>query len=185
MHCIVGLGNPGVQYQYTRHNIGFMILDALAEKHQVSFKKGAGPYLISEMILGEHELLLVKPMTYMNRSGIAVDDVVKRYALSAAGCLTVFDDIQLPFEKIRLRPGGSDGGHNGLASVINFLRTSNIPRLRIGIGIDPEMDLISYVLGPFSEEQMATLDSVVYRSIQAIESVVNNGLEKTMNKYNS
>lgn len=185
MYCIVGLGNPGKQYQNTRHNIGFIIVDALAAKWNASFKKGAGPYQISEMNMGGNELILIKPMTYMNRSGIAVDDVIKRYSLTAAQCLIVFDEIQLPFSKIRFRSGGSDGGHNGLASVINYLRTSNIPRMRIGIDNDLETDLVSYVLGPFSKDQMATLDSVIQRSIQAIESLVADGLEKTMNKYNS
>ena len=185
MYCIVGLGNPGDTYRYTRHNIGFMTVDALSRRLNAEFKDGCGPYQISEIHRHGHDLLLIRPMTYMNRSGIAVDDAVKRYSLNIDRCLIVLDDVQLPFKSLRLRPKGSDGGHNGLASVINFLRTSNIARLRIGIGMDPDEDLISYVLSPFCKEEKKALDSIIEKSTDVLLGYLNHGITETMNKYNS
>ncbi len=184
MYCIFGLGNPGKKYHKTKHNVGFLLCDVLAGSQNKQFTKGAGPYWQAEVKLYKRDVLLIKPSTYMNRSGIAFDDVQKRYAIANDTCMVVFDDFHLPPGKIRIRPHGSDGGHNGLGSVINYARTMKVPRMRIGIGKPDKTGIVDYVLSGFSPSEMHVISQTIERSVQAMETWIKYGIEKTMSDFN-
>lgn len=196
MKLIVGLGNPGPEYQKTRHNAGFMLVDKLAARHSLSGAKHkfhAG-ILDGELHVGQpmspHRCVLMQPTTYMNRSGLAVGEAVQFYKLDpAADLLVLVDDIALDVGTIRLRGSGSAGGQNGLADIERALGTKNYPRLRIGIGPNdfnghkvPQKD---FVLGRFTDDQQAELDKALDKGIKCIESWLVDGLEKTMSVFNA
>jgi len=176
MDCaaIVGLGNPGRRYAATRHNAGFFVLQELFRRWEVSPKEGKGPYLIAAVKPGgrDREALLIAPTTFMNNSGDAVRDVVERYEVPASSLLVVLDDFWLPLGKIRFRHNGSDGGHNGLASIIAALETDAIPRLRLGIGreeMPPKAMMADFVLSEFLEDERAIVADMVIRAANAAE----------------
>jgi len=184
VYIIVGLGNPGPEYQMTRHNAGYLALDLFAKQKKLTFKKGRGPYYISTFKLEKNSVVLVKPTTFMNLSGVAVREVIQYYKVEdLSKILIVLDDINLPFGTIRIRPSGSDGGQKGLRSVINLLGTQNIPRLRIGIG-NNFSDAVKYVLSPFSKSEKEDLDIVLQWTVEAIESFIINGIDFTMSRFN-
>lgn len=184
MFLIVGLGNPGNHYQETRHNLGFMVLENLVKKWNEKFKKGKGPYDISETTIGSHRILFAKPTTYMNKSGIAVDDLVKRYSIELSHLLVLCDDLNLPLGKLRLRKKGSDGGHKGLASIISYLNTEEFSRLRLGIGSNLETNATDYVLSSFYPAEQPFVNLMIERGAQAVVDFVDKGIEWTMNFYN-
>jgi peptidyl-tRNA hydrolase, PTH1 family len=177
----VGLGNPGERYARTRHNLGFRVLDRLAGRAEM--RKGDGPYNFGRIRIGGEDVLLAKPLTYMNRSGVAVSDLVLRYAVPLERMVVICDDIRLPFGKLRFRPGGSDGGHNGLASIIRFLGSEGFPRLRLGIG-SPERDVVEFVLAPFDRDEEADVERLVEAGSEGLSFLVRNGAEKAMNPLN-
>lgn len=184
MFVIIGLGNPGEQYEKTRHNVGFMAVDKLDMRFGGGFKKGNGPYIQSKIFIGNQSVLLVKPMTYMNLSGQAVRKVVDYYKLTDISTfLIVMDDFHLPLGTIRLRPSGSAGGQKGLNSILHTLQSNNIARLRIGIGNDFR-DASSHVLSPFKRHELKLLPEVIDWAANAIESFVVDGIDKTMSFYN-
>ncbi len=184
---VVGLGNPGKQYAKTRHNVGFMVVEALAENHQQAFRAGKGDYLISEAFRiapsGE-ELVLIKPLTYMNNSGQAVRHVRDYYKLAIEQFLIISDDFQLPFGKLRLRAQGSEGGHNGLRSIITHLGAQNFARLRLGIGEVTAANNADYVLSTFSKAEAEPLAEMIQRACDAVLDVATYGVSYAMNKYN-
>ena len=184
MYCIFGLGNPGKKYQKTKHNVGFFLCDILAGSQNKQFEKGAGPFYQAEIKFKNTTVLLIKPTTYMNRSGIAFDDVQKRFAIANENCMVVFDDFHLSLGKIRIRPHGSDGGHNGLSSVINYARTMKVPRLRIGIGKPDKTGIVDYVLSGFSPAEMDVILKTIQYSAQAVETWIQHGIEKAMSEFN-
>ncbi len=184
---IVGLGNPGKQYQHTRHNVGFMVVEALAEKHQVAFRSGKGEYLVSDILRLENageELVLLKPLTYMNNSGLAVRHALDYYKFEIAQLLVISDDFQLPFGKLRLRLKGSEGGHNGLRSVISHLGTQDFARLRLGIGEAGSSNTTNYVLTPFAKAEQEELSLLIIKACDAVRDVIRHGLQYVMNRYN-
>lgn len=196
MKLIVGLGNPGPEYQKTRHNAGFMLVDKLASRHSLTGAKHkfhAG-ILDGELLVGQpmspHRCVLMQPTTFMNRSGLAVGEAVQFYKLDpAADLLVLVDDIALDVGTIRLRGSGSAGGQNGLADIERALGTKNYPRLRIGIGPNdfnghkvPQKD---FVLGRFTDDQQAELDKALDKGVKCIESWLVDGLEKTMSVFNA
>ncbi len=189
MHCIIGLGNPGNRYDGTRHNIGFEILDSIAHRHRARFESGKGDYLIARMSRGEFPVVLIKPLTYMNESGSAVADVVERFGLSLENLLVVCDDFQLPLGQLRIRSNGSDGGHNGLYSIIYHLQSDQFPRLRCGIASSftpKEKTLMAaYVLEPFRRDELPDVQAMIERGSNACLTVVEEGLIPAMNQYNS
>src|SRR5581483_583954 len=148
MKLVIGLGNPGSQYEQTRHNVGFRIVDMLAAKYGWRWER-RGRAVLASGTIGTEKVVLVKPLTYMNNSGEAVGELVRWYKLQAEDVLVVYDDLDLAVGKLRLRAGGSDGGHNGMDSIIRHLHTNQFPRLRVGIGrpANHRMDTINYVLG--------------------------------------
>lgn len=182
-HFIVGLGNPGPRYALNRHNVGFIFLDRYVKK------LGCGSNFIREE---NYELLncgvayLVKPLTYMNVSGIAVKALVVKHRLSTDDIIVVYDDVDLPLGKIRVRRKGSAGGHNGLKSIIETLGTDEIIRVRIGIGPRPEgIDLAQFVLSDFSNEELALLNKVLDVAVEAVQTILSDGVQKAMSLYNS
>jgi PTH1 family peptidyl-tRNA hydrolase len=181
---IVGLGNPDSRYKNTRHNLGYMVLDKLAKQWGKKFKKGKGPYNILRSKIGLNKIILAKPLTYMNNSGIAVDDLLKRYLVSVSDLLILCDDLNLPLGKLRLRKKGSDGGHKGLISIINYLNTKDFPRLRLGIGSDEKNDTVEFVLSRFEKNEQVIVNDMIERACQAVFDFAEKQIDWTMNFYN-
>lgn len=180
IRLIAGLGNPGREYQRTRHNVGFIVLDRLAADAQLSWdyseKWNAG--------WAKSDVILVKPATFMNRSGEAVAAIANFYKITPPEMLVVLDDLALPLGRLRLRTQGSSGGHNGLESVIEHFGTEAIPRLRVGIGAAPSHGAVDYVLGRFFEEEKLLLDATIKRAAAAVKCAVDKGLFTAMNVFN-
>ena len=183
MFLIVGLGNPGKQYKYTRHNLGFMVVEKLAHSFKVSFKKRKLFWIARTDQSMNNEVVLIKPTTYMNLSGIAVDFAVTKYKIDISHLLIICDDINLLFGTIRIRSKGSAGGQKGLRSVIDTLGTHNFPRLRIGIG-NNFSDAVDFVLSPFNKTEQEYLSSILNYAADAVEYFVLNGIELTMSRFN-
>lgn len=190
MKLIVGLGNPGSAYERTRHNAGFMALDRVARRHApvgVPARSKFNSMLVEATISGERCILL-KPLTYMNRSGTPVAETLNFYKMSpAADLLVLVDEYALPLGRIRLRASGSDGGHNGLADIERALGTRDYPRLRIGIDPPPAAydDPADWVLGSFSSEQAKDLEPALDRAADAVELFASKGIEAAMNRFNA
>ncbi len=185
MKLIVGLGNPGPEYVRTRHNAGFMVIDRLAQRHGLSNDRSRFHGLALDGHIRGERCVLLKPMTYMNRSGLSVREARAFYKIDLNDVLVVVDDVALPVGTIRLRPSGGPGGHNGLADIEKNLGTRNYPRLRIGIDAPGRVPQVDYVLGRFSEEQMAKLEPALDRACDAIEAWLTEGLTKAMNLFNA
>jgi PTH1 family peptidyl-tRNA hydrolase len=185
---VVGLGNPGLQYKFSRHNIGFRIIDNLAREMETEFKKVKSyDSLVSRGKLMNHKLILVKPQTYMNLSGKSASKIVSYYRISFQDLLIVYDDLNLELGQIRIRKRGSAGGHKGVESIIQYLNSKDIPRLRIGIGkpsINSNFDYASYVLSNFKDNEKDKISEVIQLSTEAIKTVIEDGLVKAMRKYN-
>jgi PTH1 family peptidyl-tRNA hydrolase len=185
---IVGLGNPGAKYERTRHNIGFETLDLLAHRWQLSWQENKRfQGLVSEKIgVGGNKIHLLKPLTYMNKSGQAIRAVKDWYKLPPESVLLVYDDLDLPVGRLRLRLSGSAGGHNGVKSAIAHLGTQSFPRVRIGIQkAHPDKDTVSHVLTKFSPDERAIVDQILPLAVEAIEVSLRDGVEKAMSLYNS
>ncbi len=186
---IVGLGNPGNKYAHTRHNVGFDLVDFLAERWRISLsdrKQFQGIYGEGSSDRNITKIRLLKPQTFMNLSGQSVRATTDWFKLPPESVLVVYDDLDLPLGKIRLRLSGSAGGHNGMKSIISHLGTQNFPRVRIGIGkSDGEKDTISHVLGKFSQVETPIVGDVIYLVNDAIEMGLKQGIEKSMSLYNS
>jgi PTH1 family peptidyl-tRNA hydrolase len=186
MHVLVGLGNPGAQYAETRHNVGFLVLDRLAARHQITVTRGRHRALFGRGRIRGEDCLLVKPQTFMNDSGDAVLRLLLYYHLQPSDVLLISDDLNLDLGVMRLRRGGSDGGHKGVRSVIHFLDTDQVARLRLGISRGPEgQGSIDYVLSPFARSERERAEEMVERAADAVECVLAEGLEAAMNRYNA
>jgi peptidyl-tRNA hydrolase, PTH1 family len=187
---IVGLGNPGSQYDRTRHNIGFDVIDHLARRWQISLteQRRFQGQLGDGIAMPGHRVHLLKPQTYMNKSGQSIRAVLDWFKLSPQSVLLIYDDLDLPVGKIRLRLSGSAGGHNGMRSTIAHLGTQDFPRLRVGIGHPKASgalkDTISHVLGRFTPQEAQALPAVLEGVVQAVEMSLTQGIEKTMSRYN-
>jgi peptidyl-tRNA hydrolase, PTH1 family len=181
---IVGLGNIGAEYAHTRHNIGFDVVEALAAKHNASFKMDRLA-AVAEIKLKGKTLVCIEPSTYMNLSGKAVKYWMDKEKIGIENVLVILDELAIPLSKIRLRPGGSDAGHNGLKSIQETLQTNAYPRLRFGIGNDyPKGKQVDFVLGKWSEAEMPIVKKKIEATIEVIESFVLTGIERTMNHAN-
>ena len=186
MKLVAGLGNPGKEHAFTRHNIGFMVVDELARRRSAGFRKMFWfPARSARCSIGGDEVRLVKPTTFMNRSGQAVWGAMKKWRAAPADTVVVYDDVDLEFGDIRVRARGSGGSHNGMKSVLDWLQTKDFPRVRVGIGPKPDGDdMIGFVLGAFAEEEHLKLEKVVERAADAVESIFSIGTERTMNEFN-
>lgn len=185
---MVGLGNPGLKYEFTRHNIGFRIVDSLAQDIEVEFKKVKSYYsLISRGMINNHKVVLIKPQTFMNLSGRAVSKVVSYYKIPFKDLLIVYDDLNLELGQVRIRKKGSAGGHKGMESIMQYLNSEDVPRLRIGIGnplVNFNFNCVSYVLSNFNNEEKDKIREVIQLSTDAIKTIIEDGFEKAMRKYN-
>lgn len=183
---IVGLGNPEPKYDKTRHNIGFAAVDELAKIWQMPLKENKRfQGLFAEGVVGGQKVRLLKPLTYMNRSGQSIRAVTDWYKVEPQSVLVIYDDMDLPVGKLRLRLSGSAGGHNGMKSIIAHLGGKDFPRLRIGIGkSDGNKETISHVLGKFAPDEIGTIEEILYVSVKAIELSLTEGVEQAMNRYN-
>jgi len=186
MWLIVGLGNPGAEYEWTRHNAGFMVIDELARRTAQSVRVKECQALTARSRIGGVEALLVKPQTFMNLSGVAVAQLKSKYEVAdAAQVLAVTDDFALPFGKLRVRPSGSAGGHNGLKSLIAKLGTQDFPRVRLGIAPDhPLSNSADFVLAEFPRKDREALATLVERATDAVEVILTNGIAEAMSRFN-
>lgn len=180
---ICGLGNPGKEYQFTRHNLGFLVLDSLAKDFQKEFDNYQF-YARAKIFFSEKEVYLVKPLTYMNYAGVGLKEFLKNINYDLKKFLCILDDLNLPFGKIRIREKGSDGGHRGLASIIYYLATNEFARLRIGIGRPINMTATDYVLSCFSEEEKKKLPEIIEKAKKATLTFISEGIKSAMNKFN-
>ena len=189
MKLIVGLGNPGLRYQDTKHNIGFRVIDALHEKTQNKQQPSRPTQtsvcrsLVMQTTWHDTSVILAKPMTYMNNSGVAVAALVDRFEVPLSQLCVVYDDVHLDIGVLRMRQKGSDGGQKGMKSIIHHLGTNAFPRLRIGIG-EPVGDLVDYVLTEFSQAEAMEIEPTIHRAVEAIETFVKDDILTAMNQFN-
>lgn len=185
-YLLVGLGNPGKAYEKTRHNVGFMVIDKLAEDFKAVLKSSKFKSMVAEAMIGNKAALLAKPLTFMNNSGMAIGPLVRFYDIPAEQILVIFDDVALPLGTIKLRSKGSSGGHNGLESIIEHLGTREISRIRIGIGRDKmPKDLSSYVLSRFNRAEQQELTRLISRASDASVVFIKSGIDQAMNEFNT
>jgi peptidyl-tRNA hydrolase, PTH1 family len=183
MKLIVGLGNPGDEYRGTRHNVGFMVADTIATRHALGWRHRDQVLLAKNF--GADAFLVAKPLTYMNRSGDVVGELMRYYGVRPEDLLVIVDEAALPFGRLRARARGSAGGHNGLKSIIERLETTEFARLRLGVGRgDPRRDLADHVLARFEPDERAELEAFIARAADAAEMFAVEGIEKVMNQYN-
>jgi PTH1 family peptidyl-tRNA hydrolase len=183
---IVGLGNPGIEYQFTPHNIGFLAVDRIAEQCGVMIDNRHCKALTARTRIGNEEVLLAKPETYMNLSGMSVLELVRKYeAEPQRDVLVIYDELDLPLGMIRVRARGSSAGHNGMQSIINALQSEEIARIRIGVAPDdPRKGGARYILSPFRKSMLEPLDEALELAAQAVQVIVNEGIAVAMNRFN-
>ncbi|MCG0275838.1 MAG: aminoacyl-tRNA hydrolase [Thermosediminibacteraceae bacterium] len=183
MFLIVGLGNPGKEYEDTRHNVGFMVVDKLAERLGIKVDRVKFKGLFGEGFFEGEKILLLKPMTYMNLSGQSVQDAVEFYKIPTENLVVIYDDMDLPLGRLRIRKKGSSGGHKGMESIIYHIASEGFPRIRVGIG-RPKDDVVDYVLGKFEPGEKKVIDAVIEAAAEAAVTIVQHGVEEAMNRYN-
>ncbi len=183
---IVGLGNPGKEYEVTPHNLGFLVIDRLAERNSIKMSRRDSMALVGQGSIGGKTVMLAKPQTFMNLSGPSVNGLLVKNEIAASDLLVVYDELDLPWQSVRIRPNGSHGGHHGIESVIRSVGTQDFPRLRLGIhgGQSEERDGARIVLGQFNRAQKQELDELLDYAARAVESLIAEGVEKSMTKYN-
>jgi PTH1 family peptidyl-tRNA hydrolase len=182
---VIGLGNPGPQYKNTRHNIGFLVLDRLAEKLGAAFSREKFKGMIAEGQVNRRKVVLLKPMTFMNKSGESAAQAARNGVDDPQEVLVVYDDIDLPLGKIRIRKSGSPGTHNGMKSILEYLGTRDIPRLRMGIGSQGDGgDLTQHVLGKFRPDELSAVNESVDHAVEAIMAALERDLDAAMNEFN-
>ncbi|MDU5085491.1 MAG: aminoacyl-tRNA hydrolase [Anaerococcus vaginalis] len=186
MYYIVGLGNPGIQYENTRHNAGFIAIDYLARKYSIDVRKIKFKSLIGQGVISGHKVMLVKPQTYMNNSGEAIREIYKYFDFDHDKLIVIYDDIDIDFGSIRIRKKGSAGTHNGMKSIIYNLEFDDFPRIKVAVGKKPSyMDLANFVLSGFSKQEVKIIEDEVKLASDAIEMILEEGIEKTMSMFNS
>ena len=192
---IVGLGNPGVKYKFTRHNIGFLAVDYIADKAVIPLNKKTHKAVWGKGVISGKDVVIAKPQTFMNLSGISVKSLSNFYHTAVENIIVIYDDIDLGFGTVRIRKKGGSGGHRGMESIIEQLRTKDFPRIRIGIGRSQEKEsksqrvkesgnIADYVLSPFSSEEADKLPEIFDRTNEAVEVILKHGIEKAMNRFN-
>ena len=184
MKVIVGLGNPDRKYENTRHNIGAMVVARLSSLWGISLTRRNPHALVGQGVVGEETVVLARPRTYMNQSGGPVAYLVNRFHIPLEDLLIIHDEMDLPLGTTRIRPGGSNGGHNGLRSIIDALKTQDVPRMRLGVGRSPYSDAISHVLGQFTKDESLEVEKLLDRAVDAATCFVEAGVNEAMNRFN-
>lgn len=186
MKVIIGLGNPGKDYKKTRHNVGFMTIEKLAKELKIDVAKSKFNAVYGETNYKGEKVIIMKPMTYMNSSGVAVRDLVNFFKIDPEDIIVIYDDVDIEFGDIRVRKQGSAGSHNGMKSIIYQIRNDQFPRIRIGIGKKHEQqDLANFVLNNFSKEEMEVIENSTELAAEAALDFVENGIDHTMNNFNN
>lgn len=185
-YIVVGLGNVGAEYEMTRHNMGFIILDKFLSKFDFKFNKSKFDSMISKNNIFDKKILFLKPLTYMNRSGEAIEQAVNFYKIPAQKIIVIHDDITLDLGRIKVKTGGSDGGHNGLKNIINLLNQSDFIRIKVGVSKKPnkEYGLADWVLSKFKETEIENLNKGTELACECLESIIKYGINISMNKFN-
>ena len=186
-YIIAGLGNPGIQYEKTRHNAGFLAIEKLCEIFQFETKKAQFKSMVGQTIIGDKVCLVMKPQTYMNNSGEAVTAAMDYYKIPPENVIIIYDDISLEPSKIRIRRKGSHGGHNGMRSIIELSGSEDFPRIKIGVGKKPhpQYNLADWVLSKFTDDEMKLMDEAFEKAVLSVELMVSGKINEAMNKYNS
>ncbi len=185
MYVIVGLGNPGRKYENTKHNMGFLTIDAFAEKHDIKVNRIKHKALVGEGFISGKKVMLVKPQTYMNLSGQSVREIVSYYDIQPEELMVIYDDVDIPAGAIRIRKKGSAGTHNGMKSIIYDLQFDNFPRLRVGIGTENKGDMINFVLSGFTGDDKKKVEAAITNSVSALEAWLDKGIDIAMGEYNT
>ena len=184
-YCIVGLGNPGRQYEETKHNVGFKVIDKLAEKYDIKVDKFKNKAFVGDGTIRNKRVLLVKPQTYMNLSGESVREIVNFYKIPQERFVVIFDDTSLPCGSVRIREKGSHGGHNGIRNIIDQMGTDQFYRIKVGIGEKPSgWDLADYVLGKFNEDDLPAMDEGMEKAVKGVELMLSRGIAEAANRVN-
>ncbi len=183
---VVGLGNPGSKYEWTRHNMGFLVVDELAERLSIPVQRLKFKALTNTAVLGGKSVLLMKPTTYMNLSGEAVGQAARFYKIPPERVLVISDDVALPQGKLRVRRSGSAGGHNGLKNIISHLGTDQFPRIKVGVGQkpSPDSDMVNWVLGTFAGQDRKVMEEAIGRAADAVTVLLQHGIDQAMASYN-
>lgn len=184
MKLIIGLGNPGKEYEKTRHNTGFMVIDKLADKLGVSIEQNKFKGLYTKLKYKGEDVILLKPQTYMNLSGESVRQVMDFFKIKQEDILVIYDDMDMPVGKLRLRQTGSAGGHNGMKNIILHTGSQNFNRVRVGIGRHPYMKVVDYVLSKFTQDEMIDMEKGIDNASEAVIDYLNNGFSHAMNNFN-
>ena len=186
LYIVVGLGNPGVKYEETRHNVGFKTIDILSGQENIDVSKKKFKAFIGEGNLGGEKIALLKPQTYMNLSGECVQAAIGWYKIPLSNLIIVYDDVDLPVGKIRIKARGSAGTHNGMRSIVDYVETEDFPRVRIGIGAPKvkEFELADYVLSRFASEEKLGIESGFKNAVEAVKIIIQSGIDVAMNKFN-
>lgn len=186
MYLVAGLGNPEKKYDNTRHNIGFDAIDLLSDKFGIALTRTKFKAVYGDGYIGSERVIIAKPQTYMNLSGMSIEEIAKFYKIPNEDIIIIHDDISLDIGRLRIREKGSAGGHNGLKSIISHLGGDDFIRIKIGVGAPKheDYDLADYVLGSFSEEERKVLSPVLSDTVNSVESIISEGAQRAMNKYN-
>ena len=185
MYIIVGLGNPGVEYERTRHNVGFRVIDELAKNLKIDMSKNKFDAIIGEGRFGSEKIILMKPQTYMNLSGNSVKQAMEFYKLDIENLIIIYDDIDIELGKIRIKKNGGPGTHNGMRNIVQMLSSESFPRVRIGTDKPKNsMDLASFVLMPFSKEENDVVNNAIINASKAVEKIIVGGVQTAMNEFN-
>ncbi len=185
MKIFAGLGNPGREYEFTRHNTGFLTVDLYAQEKGIKINRLKHRALIAEEFVNGEKVVFAKPQTYMNASGESIRELSKYYNASPEDIIIIYDDISLPLGRMRIRKKGSAGGHNGIKSIIYQLQTEEFPRIKIGVSGCEQGKMIEHVLGGFSKKELETLREIALKTGEAIDDILKNGVDSAMNKFNS
>ena len=185
MKIIAGLGNPGKEYENTKHNVGLLTIDILAEKYDIKVNKIKFKGLVGEGMIGTEKVILVKPQTYMNLSGQCIREIVAFYKLDMEDLVVIYDDIDLPMGNLRIRKKGSAGTHNGMRSIIYDLQDDGFPRVRVGIGGERKGDLANYVISGFSGDDRKLIEEAIVKAADAVTCLVEDGIDRAMVDYNT
>ncbi len=184
VYIIVGLGNPGKKYENTRHNMGFIAVDLIAEEYGIKIDKLRFKALVGEGRIAGQKALLVKPQTFMNLSGQSVTEIMNFYKEDIENLIVIYDDIDIPTGSIRLRKKGSAGTHNGMRNIVYLLGDDGFPRIRVGIGSETKLDLMNYVIGGVSKKEKEPLEAALTNAAKAAVCIIEKGIDKAMNEYN-